>query len=82
MWSVLLFLLIGALAGWLSGLIIRGAGFGVIGNILVGIIGALIGGFIFRLFGVDPSYGFWGSLITATIGAIIFLAIVVTIKRA
>jgi uncharacterized membrane protein YeaQ/YmgE (transglycosylase-associated protein family) len=80
--SILLFLLIGALAGWLAGLIVRGAGFGVIGNIIVGILGALIGGFIFRFFGLDPSYGFWGSLLTSTLGAVILLAIVVAIKRA
>jgi uncharacterized membrane protein YeaQ/YmgE (transglycosylase-associated protein family) len=82
LWSIILFLLIGALAGWLAGTIVRGAGFGVIGNIIVGIIGALIGGLVFSLFGLDPSYGFWGSLITATIGAVIFLAIVVLVKRA
>lgn len=80
--QVIIFLVIGALAGWLAGVIVRGAGFGVLGNIIVGIIGALVGGFVFRLFGMDPSYGFIGSVITATIGAIIVLAIVVLIKRA
>jgi len=80
--QVVIFLVIGALAGWLAGVIVRGAGFGVLGNSIIGIIGALVGGFVFRLFGFDPSYGFIGSVITATIGAIIVLAIVVLIKRA
>lgn len=70
------FILIGALAGWLAGTIMRGRGFGIIGNIFVGIIGGLLGGWLFGLLGLSPSAGFWGSLITATIGAIvtIFLA--------
>jgi len=76
------FLLIGGLAGWLAGLIMRGAGFGVLGNIIVGIIGALIGGFVFRMFGADLSYGFWGSLVVALLGAIILLAIIMVVKRA
>lgn len=80
--SILLFLVIGGLAGWIAGLIMRGYGFGVLGNIIVGIIGALVGGLVFGLFGFDPSYGFWGSLLTATLGALIFLAIVMVIKRA
>ncbi|MFO0704639.1 MAG: GlsB/YeaQ/YmgE family stress response membrane protein [Candidatus Andersenbacteria bacterium] len=81
-WQAIIFLVIGALAGWLAGVVVRGAGFGLLGNIIVGIIGALVGGFVFRLFGFDPTYGFIGSVITATIGAIIVLGIVVLVKRA
>jgi uncharacterized membrane protein YeaQ/YmgE (transglycosylase-associated protein family) len=80
--SILIFLVIGGLAGWIAGLVMRGAGFGIVGNILVGIVGALVGGLVFGLFGFDPSYGFWGSLLTATLGALIFLGIVLAIKRA
>lgn len=70
------FILIGALAGWLAGTIMRGRGFGIFGNIFVGIIGGLLGGWLFGLVGLSPSAGFWGSLVTATIGAVvtIFLA--------
>lgn len=80
--DALWFLLIGGLAGWLAGLIMRGGGFGVFGNIIVGIIGALIGGFVFRLFGVAQPFGFWGSLLVALLGAVILLAIIMVVKRA
>jgi len=49
--NFILFLIIGALAGWLAGQIMKGRGFGVIGNILVGVVGAFIGGFLFRVLG-------------------------------
>lgn len=69
------FLIIGGIAGWIAGEIMRGHGFGILGNIVVGIVGALIGGFLFG------SYGLVGSLITATIGAVILLFIVGLISR-
>ncbi len=73
--SLLLFLLIGAIAGWLSGLITRGGGFGIVWNVIIGTIGALIGGFLFKFFEIRVS-GFIGSLITATAGAIILLMLI------
>jgi uncharacterized membrane protein YeaQ/YmgE (transglycosylase-associated protein family) len=69
------FLIIGLAAGWLAGKLIRGHGFGVAGNLVVGILGALVGGFIFRLLHVT-SYGVIGSLVTATVGAVILLWVV------
>jgi uncharacterized membrane protein YeaQ/YmgE (transglycosylase-associated protein family) len=65
------FLLIGALAGWLSGVIIKGRGFGALGNVLVGIIGAFLGGLLFGLLGIHAS-GLLGQLIFATLGALLF----------
>ena len=79
--SLIWFLLIGALAGWLASLLARGYGFGLIGNILLGILGALVGGFVFRLIGIDASYSFWGSLITSTVGALIVLGIAAAFRR-
>lgn len=78
--SIFAILIVGALAGWLAGRVMQGAGFGVVGNIVVGIVGALVGGFVFGLLGFT-SHGFLGSLVTATVGAIILLYVVRLIKR-
>jgi uncharacterized membrane protein YeaQ/YmgE (transglycosylase-associated protein family) len=78
--ALLLFLLIGALAGWLAGKIMRGGGFGLIGNMVLGVVGALVGGYLFNLVDVAAS-GFLGSLITATVGAIVVLFVVGLFKR-
>jgi uncharacterized membrane protein YeaQ/YmgE (transglycosylase-associated protein family) len=78
--SLIMVLVIGALAGWLAGKILKGEGFGVAINIVVGIIGAVIGGFLFGLLGITAG-GFIGSLITATIGAVALLFLVDQIKK-
>ena len=79
--GLVIFLLIGAVAGWLAGVIMKGGGFGVIGNIVVGVIGSLIGGWLFGLLGIGAA-GLSGSIIASVIGAIILLAIIGLIKRA
>ena len=68
-------ILLGAFAGWLAGQIMRGKGFGILGNILVGIVGSLVGGFAFRLIQMNAT-GLVGELITATVGAVILLFLV------
>lgn len=78
--SLVLWLLIGGIAGWLAGNIMKGGGFGVPINIVVGIIGAVLGGFIFGLLGVTAG-GIIGSLIVATVGAIILLFLAGLVKR-
>ncbi len=78
--SIIVMLLIGAIAGWLAGQIVEGFGFGLIGNIVVGILGAIIAGFLFPTF--LPFGGIVGAIISATLGAIIVLAIVGLFKRA
>ena len=78
--SFVIFLIIGALAGWLSGLIAKGEGFGLLGNMIVGIIGAFIGGFCFRLVGI-VAYGFIGQLIFAVLGALLFLWLLRFIRK-
>jgi uncharacterized membrane protein YeaQ/YmgE (transglycosylase-associated protein family) len=67
------FILIGLAAGWLAGQLTRGGGFGLVGDIVVGVIGALLGGYLFATFGVSTGGGLLGSLIVATIGAVILL---------
>jgi uncharacterized membrane protein YeaQ/YmgE (transglycosylase-associated protein family) len=76
------FLLIGLAAGWLAGQVMKGGGFGVVGDIVVGVIGALIGGFLFQRSGAFAGGGLLGSLIVATIGAIILLFLLRLIRRA
>lgn len=78
--GVIWFLIIGLIAGWLAGKIMRGGGFGFGGNLAVGVLGALIGGFLFRLLGL-AAYGLVGSLVTATVGAIVLLWIVSMVRR-
>lgn len=77
----LIFILIGALAGWIAGNLMKGKGFDILGNIVVGIIGAVLGGFLFGLLGIT-STGLIGSLITATVGAIVLLYLVDWFKKA
>ena len=73
-------LIIGALAGCLAGHFIRGSGFGLLRrDIVVGIVGSLIGGFIFSLLGIY-AYGFVGRVVTATIGAVVLLYVVRKLK--
>ena len=79
--SLIVFLAIGAVAGWLAGTLVKGGGFGPIGDIIVGIIGAIIGGWVFGLLGIAAG-GLLGAIVTATIGAILLLVIVRAIKRA
>jgi uncharacterized membrane protein YeaQ/YmgE (transglycosylase-associated protein family) len=76
------FILIGLVAGWLAGKIMKGKGFGVVGNIVIGVIGALIGGFLFRLVGISTNGGLIGSLIVATIGAVVLLWLLRFFKKA
>jgi uncharacterized membrane protein YeaQ/YmgE (transglycosylase-associated protein family) len=75
------FIIIGAVAGWLAGQIMKGGGFGILGNIIVGIVGAVIGGWVFGLLGISTGGGLIGALITAVVGAVILLFIVSFIKK-
>ena len=73
--SIIIFLALGAIAGWIAGLIMKGGGFGLIVNIIVGIVGAIIGGWVFSFFGFE-STSLIGSMITAVVGAVILLVII------
>ncbi|MEO6874296.1 MAG: GlsB/YeaQ/YmgE family stress response membrane protein [Opitutaceae bacterium] len=78
--SFLTFILLGALAGWISGLITKGKGFGVMGNIIVGIVGAFLGGFCFGLLGIG-AHNLLGQLIFAVLGALLFIWLLRFIKK-
>jgi uncharacterized membrane protein YeaQ/YmgE (transglycosylase-associated protein family) len=76
------FILIGLVAGWLAGQLMKRGGFDAIGDIVVGVVGALLGGFLFRSFGVSLGGGLLGAIIVATIGAIMLIFVLRFIKRA
>jgi uncharacterized membrane protein YeaQ/YmgE (transglycosylase-associated protein family) len=77
---LLIFVVIGAVAGWLAGVIMKGGGFGLLGNIVVGIIGGVVGGFLFRLLAIAAG-GLIGSIVTATVGAVVLLFLVGLFKK-
>ena len=78
--SVIIWLLIGLIAGWLAGEVTRGVGFGTIGNIIIGIVGAVLGGVLLGAVGIDPG-GFVGEVLQAFIGALVLLALVSVVRR-
>ena len=78
--SLLIWILIGAVAGWLAGQIVKGGGFGLIGDIIVGMIGAVIGGWLFGSIIVIGSL--IGSIVLATLGAVILIVIIRMVRRA
>lgn len=79
--SIIVMIVVGAIAGWLAGQIMRGFGFGLIWNIVIGIIGAFIGVWLLTTLRIVPFAGFLGSIINATIGAVVLLLIVGLIRR-
>jgi len=80
--TLIIWLIVGAVAGWLAGLIVKGMGFGLIGNIVVGIVGAFIAGWLLPRLGIAIGGGMIASIINATIGAVILLVILGLIRRA
>ena len=79
--TLLIILAIGAVAGWLAGVIMKGGGFGLLGDIVIGIIGAFIGGFLFSLLGISAG-GLIGQIITATVGAVVLIFVLRLVKKA
>ncbi len=78
--SLLVFLFIGLIAGWLAGVLVKGRGFGVLGDIVVGVIGAEFGGWIFGKLGLSI-YGFAGAVFMAFIGAVALLAAIKLVRN-
>jgi len=74
--SILIILALGAVVGWLAGLVVRGGGFGLIVNIIVGILGAFVGKYIFAELGVTVGSGLTATLVSATVGAVILVVII------
>jgi uncharacterized membrane protein YeaQ/YmgE (transglycosylase-associated protein family) len=79
--SLLYFIIIGAVAGWLAGQIMKGGGFGILVNIVLGIVGGAVGGWLFGQLGISAGGGLTGSLITATVGAVAVLFVASLFKK-
>ena len=79
--SLLVLIFVGLIAGWLAGKIMQGTGFGVIGDIAIGIIGAFFGTWLLARFGVVIGFGLVAAIINATIGAVVLLAIIGLVRR-
>ena len=80
--SIIIWLIVGAIAGWLAGLVVQGAGFGLVGNIVIGIIGAAVAGWLLPRLGVSLGSGVISAIINAVIGGVIVLVILSLIRRA
>lgn len=80
--SLLVFLLVGIVAGWLAGIVVRGGGFGLVGDLIVGVVGAFIAGWLFPRLGFHLGAGIVGSIIDAAIGAILLLLVIRLVRRA
>lgn len=80
--TILIWVLIGAVAGWLAGLVVKGFGFGLVGNIIVGILGAFVGGWLFGVLGISVGAGIINTIVAATVGAVVLLLVVRVLKRA
>jgi uncharacterized membrane protein YeaQ/YmgE (transglycosylase-associated protein family) len=76
------FILVGLVAGWLAGKFMKGGGYGLIGDIVVGVLGAVLGGFLFGTMGVSLGGGLLGAIVVATVGAIVLIFVLRLIKRA
>lgn len=74
--SLLVILLVGLVAGWLAGKVVRGAGFGIIGDVLIGIVGAFIGNWLLPKIGIYLGTGIVSAIVNATVGAILLLLVV------
>jgi uncharacterized membrane protein YeaQ/YmgE (transglycosylase-associated protein family) len=79
--SIIVWLIVGAIAGWLAGLIVKGGGFGLLGNIVIGIIGAVVAGWLLPTLGVHLGTGIIGAIIDSVIGGVVVLVIISLVKR-
>jgi uncharacterized membrane protein YeaQ/YmgE (transglycosylase-associated protein family) len=80
--TLIIWLIVGAIAGWLAGMVVKGGGYGLIGDIIVGIVGGLIAGWLLPQIGIVIGGGFIAAIINAFIGAVILLIVLRLIKRA
>ena len=76
-----IFVIAGGVSGWLAGLIMKGGGFGLAKNLVVGILGAFLGGWLFGLLNVTVGGKWMGPLVASTVGAVVFLKIVAMVKK-
>ncbi|CAG4908464.1 GlsB/YeaQ/YmgE family stress response membrane protein [Paraburkholderia saeva] len=78
--GIVAWLIIGAVAGWLAGLLVKGGGFGLLADVVVGIVGAFIGGWLAGALGIATGGGWVASIVTAVIGAVVLLVVIRLVK--
>lgn len=78
--TVLIWIVVGIVAGWLTGLVVKGRGFGLLGDLVIGLLGGVIGGLVFGLFGLAPT-NWLGQILVSLIGGIILVALIRLIRR-
>ena len=79
--EIVWFLIVGLIAGWLASMLVKGGGYGLLGDMVVGVLGALLGGFLFSTLGGAVDGGLLGSIVVATAGAVILIVVLRVIKR-
>ena len=79
--NLIWFLLVGLVAGWLAGMLVKGGGFGLVGDLLIGVLGAVLGGWLFGAMGASLGGGLMGSLAVATVGAVLLLIMVRLVRQ-
>ena len=80
--SLLYWIIVGLIAGWLTGQVMRGGGYGVIADTILGMLGGIVGGWVFGELGIWPTGGMLGAIIVAFVGAVILVAITRVLRRA
>ena len=78
--NVLIWIIVGLIAGWLTGLVVKGRGFGVLGDVIIGLLGGVLGGYIFGLVGVAPT-SVLGQIVVSFVGGVLLVAIVRLLRR-
>ena len=79
--GIIAWIIVGLVAGWLTGMVMKGGGYGIVGDLIVGLVGALVGGFLFGLLFPGAGVGLIGSIIVAFIGAVVFVLILRALSR-
>jgi uncharacterized membrane protein YeaQ/YmgE (transglycosylase-associated protein family) len=78
--NILIWIISGIVAGWLTGMLVRGRGFGLVGDLIIGLLGAVIGGWVFGLLGIATT-GWVGEIVAAVVGGVVLVAAVRTLRR-
>ena len=79
--EIVWFLIVGLIAGWLASMLVKGGGYGLLGDMVVGVLGAFLGGFLFGTLGFAVDGGLLGSILVATVGAVTLITLLRVIKR-
>jgi uncharacterized membrane protein YeaQ/YmgE (transglycosylase-associated protein family) len=80
--GLLAWIIVGLVAGWLAGVVMKGGGYGAVADIVLGILGGMVGGWLFGMLGIWPEAGLVGSILIAFVGAVVLIAITRVLRRA